>query len=175
MLTLTYRIIGSGSKVLRKVIIGIISIVALQGTLFSLIVISQCRYVFLCGQQTKTDLRRPISLYWTLSLTPQNCISEPFYLLVCGIINTITDFLVVILPIPTVWGLMLPSREHAILMVLFGAGFIVCAAGIIRTVYTYRVTVSNDRTWMAFPVWLSSDIELYLGIVSHSISHRKRL
>ena len=45
MLTLTYRIIGSGSKVLQWVIIGVISEVALQGILFSVIVIFQCRYV----------------------------------------------------------------------------------------------------------------------------------
>ena len=114
-----------------------------------------------------TDSRRPISLYWTLSSTPQICISEPAFLLACGIINTITDFLVVVLPIPTVWGLMLPGRQQAILMVLFGFGFIICAAGAIRTVLNYRFDVSNDRTWMAQPVWLSSDMELYLGIVSN--------
>ena len=118
---------------------------------------------------TQADWQSPISLYWTLSLTPQKCISQSDILLVAGIINTITDFLAVFLPIPTVWSLQLPSREQAIVTALFGAGFIVCAAGCIRTYYTYLVTVTTDPTWIAVPVWLSCDIELYLGIVSSTL------
>ena len=168
MLTLTYRIIGSGSALLRNVIIGVMSVVVLQGTIFMFIVIFQCGHVIRSRPQTRADNYRPPSQYWTLSFTPQSCILEPKTLLVSGIINTISDFLIVILPIPTVWRLRLPSRQQVILGLLFGAGFIVSAAGCVRTVYTYRLTVSNDRTWMASPAWLSSSVELYLGIVNRS-------
>jgi hypothetical protein len=171
MLTLTYRIIGSGSKMLRKATIGVMTVVAVQGTIFAFTVIFQCRYIVPPPQQTKSNLRSPPSEYWTLSLTPQHCISEPANLLAAGIINTITDFLVVVLPIPTVWGLKLTGREQAILVFLFGAGFMVSIAGCVRTVYTFKVTVSNDRTWAIFPAWLSSCVELYVGIVSFLASH----
>jgi hypothetical protein len=43
----------------------------------------------------------------------------------------------------------------------------VTVAGCVRTIYTYRVSVSYDQTWMAFPVWISSSVELYVGVVSY--------
>ena len=45
-------------------------------------------------------------------------------------------------------------------------GFIVCFAGVVRTYYMYKVTEGyHDVTWDAYPVWLGTAIELYLGIV----------
>ena len=119
--------------------------------------------------QPKPDIRRPSSDYWTLSFKPQHCISETKNLLAAGIINTITDLLVVTLPIPSVWGLNLPLRQQVILVLLFGAGFLVTIAGIVRTIYTFRVTNAWDKTWLAYPVWLASSVELYVGIVRHSL------
>jgi hypothetical protein len=40
-----------------------------------------------------------VSAYWTLPFTPQKCIDEKHHLLAAGIINTITDFCVVLIPI----------------------------------------------------------------------------
>jgi hypothetical protein len=52
---------------------------------------------------------------------------------------------------------------------LFGAGFVVCFAGVARTVYMYRVTDGYyDVTWEAFPCWLSTAVELYIGVVRKS-------
>ena len=106
-------------------------------------------------------------------MTRQNCISEPAHLLAAGIINTSTDFVVVILPIPTVWRLKFAGREQVILVLLFGIGFMVSIAGCVRTVYTYQASVSNDRTWAIYPVWLSSCVELYVGIVSNLQSYKE--
>ena len=108
---------------------------------------------------------RPPSDYWTLSSKPQKCLSQTIHLLIAGIVNTITDFLVVLLSIPPVWGLRLPLRQQITLVFLFGAGFIATFAGCARIVYTYRLTTSYDQTWMKFPVWISSSVELYLGVV----------
>jgi uncharacterized membrane protein YidH (DUF202 family) len=94
------------------------------------------------------------------------CISERKNLLAAGITNTITDLVVVILPMPTVWHLKLPVQQQIIVVLLFGAGCIVTIAGAVRTVFTYRITARWDKTWEALPVWLASEIELYLGIVS---------
>jgi hypothetical protein len=112
----------------------------------------------------------PIEAWWTLSLTPQHCINEKFHLLVQGIINIIADFLVVLIPIPVVLRLNLPMRQRLLVSLLFGAGFIVCFAGIVRTYYFYRLTDGyHDITWDAYPVWLSTAVELYIGLVSISL------
>ena len=167
MLALTYRVIGAGSSTLRNIAIVVMIVVALQGTAFFFVVIFQCRYDIRSLAWIISDICRRPSDYWTLSFEPQKCLSQTTNLLVAGIINTVTDFLVVILPIPPVWGLRLPLRQQIILVLLFGAGFMVTIAGCVRTVQTYRVSISYDQTWMAFPVWISSSVELYVGVVSY--------
>lgn len=95
-----------------------------------------------------------------------NCINQTASLLVAGIVNTLTDFIVVLLPIHTVWSLQLPRREALAVILLFAFGFIGCGAGIARTYFMYMVTQTWDQTWASYPVWMTSAIELYLGVVS---------
>ncbi len=98
---------------------------------------------------------------------PQHCINEKNHLLFQGIVNILSDFFVVLIPIPVVLRLNLPLRQRILVALLFGAAFVVCFAGIVRTYFYYRLTDGyHDITWDAFPVWLSSAIELYIGIVS---------
>jgi hypothetical protein len=119
-------------------------------------------------------ISRPIAAYWTFSLVPQKCIDEKTHLLFQGIINIVSDFFVVMIPIPIVLKLKLPLRQRIFVALLFGCGFVVCFAGIVRTYYFYRLTDGyHDITWDAFPVWISSAIELYIGIVR--LFHSKNL
>jgi hypothetical protein len=114
--------------------------------------------------------RSPISLYWTISLTRQStCLSERDHLLAAGIINTISDLLVVILPIPTVLGVNVSRRETVVILLLFGAGFTATAAGAARTYFVYRITTSNDKTWDIYLFWISASVEIYLGIICASV------
>jgi hypothetical protein len=116
----------------------------------------------------------PISAWWTLSFVPQNCINEKIHLLIQGILNIIADFFAVLIPIPVVLKLNLPIRQRIIVAMLFGAGFVVCFAGVVRTIYMYLVTENYyDVTWDAYPVWLSTAVELYIGIVCTSIPPTK--
>jgi hypothetical protein len=52
---------------------------------------------------------------------------------------------------------------------LFGAGFIVCFAAGFRISYMYDLNTTYDKTWLAFPSWVCGTVELYLGIVQHSL------
>ncbi|KAI9054691.1 hypothetical protein LZ554_001843 [Drepanopeziza brunnea f. sp. 'monogermtubi'] len=155
MLMLVKRLLTSASLFWRRITIIAIIFVALQGTVFGLTVIFQCR---------------PMQDYWKITEGPQpNCIDQPATLLAAGIINTLTDILTVLLPIRTVSTLQLPQRQMIIVIVLFGIGFISCIAGIIRTYYMWEVTTGWDQTWRSYPVWKTSAIELYLAILCASI------
>ncbi|CZR61605.1 related to L-fucose permease [Phialocephala subalpina] len=160
MLILVYRLVSHSSTLLSKIIIGAITLVSAQGVAFCFSVLLQCRMP---------------SLYWTLSFAPQpECVSETKLLLAAGIVNTITDAVVVILPMPTVWRVKLPVQQQIILVMLFAAGFFITLVGAIRTYYLYKVTTGYDKTWEAFPVWLASSVELYVGIICASIPATKR-
>jgi len=109
---------------------------------------------------------RPPQDYWKITLTPDsNCINQTWSLLVAGVVNALTDLIAVLLPIRTVWTLQLPPRQVAIVVLLFSLGFVSCIAGIIRTYFMYRVTKEFDQTWNSYPVWITSAVELYIGMV----------
>jgi hypothetical protein len=115
-----------------------------------------------------------VSDYWTLSFDPQQCINETAHLLAGGIINTLTDFCVVLIPIPVVMRLRLPLRQRIYCALLFGAGFVICIAGSFRIAYTYQLNTTYDKTWLAYPAWIAGTVELYLGIVSIILNWRQR-
>jgi len=114
-----------------------------------------------------TDIARKPSLYRTLSFKSQtSCISETKNLLAAGIFNTVTDFIVVILLMSIVRKLQLSLQQQIIVVLLFSAGLVVTMVGVVRTYYLYQVTIVYDKTWTVFPAWVTSSVELYVGIVS---------
>jgi hypothetical protein len=61
----------------------------------------------------------------------------------------------------------MPARQRIAVAVLFGLGFIVTIAGIIRTWFIYRSLFGEyDQTWYAYPLWIAAAIEIDLGVVS---------
>lgn len=152
MLTLIRQIHERSNDILWRRIINLaIIVVTLQGSIFIIIVIFQCR---------------PPSDFWTPSVDAQpNCVNQETLLLVGGIINTLTDFVVVMLPLKTVLGLGLPGRQKIVVAGLFALGLLSAGAGVARTYYTYKVTQTWDQTWAAYPVWLTTALELYIGMV----------
>jgi hypothetical protein len=134
-----------------------IAIVSIQGVIFCVVTIFQCR---------------PVSDYWKLTDVPQpNCINQTRTLLAAGVVNILTDIMVVIVPIYVVWKLQLKRRQKIAVVCLFGLGFCSVAAGIARTYFMYLCTVSWDQIWLSYPVWMMSAIELYVGIVSNPSQH----
>lgn len=113
-----------------------------------------------------------MSAYWTLSVTPQKCINESAHILAAGCINTSTDFIIVLLPIPYVMRLRLPRKQQIIIGSLFAGGVFVTAAGAVRTFVMfnrYSEDANKDMTWNSVPIIITSALELYIGIVSASL------
>ncbi|KAH9903640.1 hypothetical protein F4778DRAFT_790696 [Xylariomycetidae sp. FL2044] len=161
MLAIVYRIdTASKNMRMKTFVLALATVISLNGFLFIIVTIFQCR---------------PVSDYWTLSATPQDCIDEGAHLTAASVINTVTDFIVVLLPIKTVIDLDLPAKQRAIVMGLFGAGLVASSAGIVRTYFTWLMTTTpdHDRTWSVWVVSFSSSIELNLGILCASIPATK--
>ncbi|KAI0431458.1 hypothetical protein F5Y09DRAFT_192070 [Xylaria sp. FL1042] len=94
---------------------------------------------------------RPISSAWMLQRNSHNCINEEAHLMVANVINTATDFAVVLLPIQTAMRAQLSPRQRTIVVSLFGIGLIGSAAGITRTYFTWHQfhAANYDITWRA--------------------------
>ncbi|TVY59034.1 hypothetical protein LCER1_G000618, partial [Lachnellula cervina] len=159
MFVFTYRLLSSSRRLWRRVTSTAIAVVSLQGGIFCISVIFQCR---------------PPSHYFRVTIDSQpECINETWSLLVAGIINTFTDFVAVALPIRTVLSLQLQPKQIFPIVVLFCFGFLSCCCGIVRTYYTYKVSTSYDQVWDSYPVWITAALELYIGIICASIPATK--
>ncbi|KXL50068.1 hypothetical protein M433DRAFT_27169 [Acidomyces richmondensis BFW] len=115
--------------------------------------------VFLCT---------PVQYYWQFPLTiaDGHCLNEGVTTLVAGILNTVADLLVTLVPMPLVARLQLPVKQRIGVSVLFGLGFIVIIAGSIRTYYIWRGLIdSYDETWFAYPLWIAAAVEIDVGVI----------
>ena len=84
-----------------------------------------------------------------------------------GVINSVSDLLTTVLPIPIVWRLQMPLKQRIGVCILLCLGFIVTIAGSIRTYYTWKSLIESwDETWFAYPLWIAAAVELDLGLVS---------
>ncbi|OTA66528.1 hypothetical protein K449DRAFT_456626 [Hypoxylon sp. EC38] len=106
----------------------------------------------------------PLSDFWKFSAEPPNCINQSAHLMAANIINTITDWLVVLLPIKIALGLNLPAKQISMVIFLFGAGILASSAGIARSYYAWVMSAKDDIVWNSWPAWFCSAIELNLGI-----------
>ncbi|OIW33761.1 hypothetical protein CONLIGDRAFT_677512 [Coniochaeta ligniaria NRRL 30616] len=160
MLALIYRIAAAGASRMRFFVTIFASLIGLNGLLFVFITMLQCS---------------PVSAYWTLSFTKQKCINEEAHVLAAGVINTVTDFIIVLLPIRIVKNLNLPKKQRVLVYLLFTGSLLASIAGAIRTYFTWRLTSSPDHdiTWNSYYVMLLSSIELFVGIICASIPATK--
>ncbi|KAI1341336.1 hypothetical protein F5Y15DRAFT_414450 [Xylariaceae sp. FL0016] len=109
---------------------------------------------------------RPASSYWNLLLLTRDCIPEGPPLMGQTTTTVLTDFMVYVLPMPTLWNLKLPLPQRVSLMVLFGFGSVVVIAGCMRTYYIHYVEYQTyDVTWEGFYLWIWAAVEANLGVI----------
>lgn len=81
-------------------------------------------------------------------------------------VTVITDFIVYVLPMPTLWKLQLPLAQRISLMILFGFGGVVVIAGCMRTYWVHYVELETyDVTWEGFYLWIWAAVEVNLGVI----------
>jgi hypothetical protein len=76
------------------------------------------------------------------------------------------DVLVTILPIPIVLQIKMPLQQRMGVMILFSLGFFAIIAGSVRTFYIWDMYFhSYDVSWLCTPLYISSSVEMSLGLV----------
>lgn len=108
----------------------------------------------------------PLKAVWDIKKTySYSCFNERAYLMVAGIINTITDFCSLLLPAFVVIKLQMPMRQKMAVASLFLVGIMANVASALRIYYNSRQIQSNDL-WDMMPCMVSGVTELGLGLVS---------
>ncbi|KAF4813119.1 hypothetical protein CGCSCA5_v008604 [Colletotrichum siamense] len=118
----------------------------------------------------------PIWHYWDLTVPDRNCMAEWPPLAGQTITTVITDIVVYLLPMPTLFRLRLPVLQRIVLIILFSLGTVVVVAGIMRTWWTYYVEeMTYDVTWDGFELWIWTALEANLAIICGCVPVLRRL
>lgn len=120
-------------------------------------------------------LFRPLDSYW-LSFDPTWAATheysrgdEAWSLPTSGALSVIGDFYSTVLPLMLIRFLDLPQRQKAALYTLFGIGFLVVGAGIVRTILLNRViSKTYDVSWVLWENWIWTVLELNVAILAAS-------
>ncbi|CAH0050635.1 unnamed protein product [Clonostachys solani] len=113
-------------------------------------------------------LCKPVKKQW-IPLTPGECGDQLAMDESMVITNIITDLVIIVLPMYTIWNLKLRVAERLGLMMAFSLGLAVVVAGIFRIVYIKGADLTNNLTGtLAISIFISQ-IEPLLGIICVSI------
>ncbi|EEA19213.1 integral membrane protein (Pth11), putative [Talaromyces marneffei ATCC 18224] len=86
-----------------------------------------------------------------------------------AILNIVTDFLMLLLPVPLVWRLQAPLTQKLGLTLIFAIGSAVVITSIIRITFIMEILHKADFTWAEATVCVWSAIELNFGIMCNCL------
>ncbi|KAH6712105.1 hypothetical protein BKA61DRAFT_486494 [Leptodontidium sp. MPI-SDFR-AT-0119] len=110
---------------------------------------------------------RPIAKNWDVTISGGSCIEAFKVFTIHGVINILTDFVMLALPVLLVYKLQLPIKQKVAVAGLFMTGTLVCIVSSIKLKVTLDLLHSHsmDSTWMGVDCWLWTTIEVYVGII----------
>ncbi|KAF4627474.1 hypothetical protein G7Y89_g10675 [Cudoniella acicularis] len=94
------------------------------------------------------------------------CISTNGSIIATSIINIISDWSALILPLVVIRKLKMDMQKKLGVMAIFAVGLLACIASIVRLIYSIQLTNSADETWAIDPVGIWAFIEFATVILS---------
>lgn len=119
---------------------------------------------YIPGGLVKIFICTPIEHFWNPE-SDGNCLDENTIFLADCIVSIISDFSILVLPLPIIWGLKTNTRRKIGLSITFAAGGLACAASIMRLYGTVTFGDSLDKTYVLIPILLWSIAEVNIGII----------
>ncbi|KAF8460049.1 hypothetical protein BDZ91DRAFT_432084 [Kalaharituber pfeilii] len=134
----------------RAAIILVLAIVFITG------VVSTFVNAFLCV---------PVDVYWNMSSSNTSiklkCMDAAKIYLSTAVLNVLSDFMTLLLPVRMLWGLRLPQRQKIQVSVVFG----VLIVSILRTYYVNLANNTTDYMWYGAIGALWSALEVDVAII----------
>ncbi|EJT76903.1 hypothetical protein GGTG_06817 [Gaeumannomyces tritici R3-111a-1] len=144
------RFAGTAGKHHKVAIYTLAIIVLIYGTVTSF------QFLFDC---------QPIEKYWDFTITDGKCIDWIPLMVFNGVMNSLTDAAILILPIWLLWRLRLPLRQRMGVMGVMMTGGLILGVSIARAVKTVEGLSNPDFTWHTVPLLAAIACETHLGLV----------
>ncbi|KAL8628661.1 hypothetical protein Q9189_005609, partial [Teloschistes chrysophthalmus] len=109
-----------------------------------------------------------------LWITGGHCNNPAAWFIASGIFNVVSDFAILILPIPCIWKLQLPKKKKVMVSAVFATGILntagafprsSCADSLFRTYYSFRLDRDPDVTYNSIIDVIGAHLELCVGTV----------
>ncbi|QKX52999.1 uncharacterized protein TRUGW13939_00070 [Talaromyces rugulosus] len=110
----------------------------------------------------------PVNKQWDPAV-PGKCMAFGSFVLGISIINIITDFTLLILPMPVIWGLNMKRTKKILTILTLVAGSFACIVSIVRLASVQAVGSTTDPSWDDVGGGILSCVEVCVGIVAASL------
>ncbi|KAM0145729.1 hypothetical protein ACHAQE_011115 [Botrytis cinerea] len=107
----------------------------------------------------------PREYFWNKLLADGKCLDTGAVIISAAAINVVSDFVILLLPMPTIWKLHTPQRRKAGLTIVFGTGLFVCITSIMRLYYSVLLSTTSDVTWYMTIASYWAFAEIAAGII----------
>ncbi|RMZ46856.1 integral membrane protein [Aspergillus flavus] len=98
-----------------------------------------------------------------------HCVNVNVMILATAILNTISDFSLLILPIFSVWRLHMRNTQKLGISAIFAAGLFACFSSAMRISISVQKNNTSDRAYDWFPEFLWTSAEISAGIIASSL------
>ncbi|KUL81452.1 hypothetical protein ZTR_09886, partial [Talaromyces verruculosus] len=106
----------------------------------------------------------PMEFNWNPTLPAGRCGHQNAFYIAGGIANTMTDVLIMAMPIPHIWGLQMPVSQRVAVSSVFALGTLVFIIGVIRIPAIVRIDYGDITFTLRWPL-LWTIIEEQLAII----------
>ncbi|TIC96196.1 hypothetical protein CH35J_008947 [Colletotrichum higginsianum] len=116
-------------------------------------------------QTIKVIICLPISAFWDPKTPNPTCLNQRKVFIADLSLAIITDFAILALPIPLLWGLRMPLRKKLKILTLLGAGGIATAVTVFRMYLVVQFLGSTDVTADFVVLDIVTALEIVIGVV----------
>ncbi|KAH8881221.1 hypothetical protein GQ53DRAFT_848384 [Thozetella sp. PMI_491] len=111
----------------------------------------------------------PVSSIWDRTITAKRCVDITALGYAGAVFSIVEDLLLLLIPVPWVWGLQMNTRKRIGVLVLFSLGSFATVTSMIRLKYLVKFSRSFDSTWDNVDVVIWSLIEEFAAILCGSL------
>ncbi|KAF2277675.1 uncharacterized protein EI97DRAFT_301179 [Westerdykella ornata] len=134
-------------RIVCSVVIGLVALYGVWGLFGS---------IFLCV---------PVHSFWDKSVGGK-CMDQFAVWFSNAAMNIAQDFVILLLPMPVLRRLSIPTRQKKALMIVFALGGIVCIVSVVRLHSLFSISNSRDPTFDNPPAATLSSVETNIGIIT---------
>ncbi|KAF2708714.1 hypothetical protein K504DRAFT_502736 [Pleomassaria siparia CBS 279.74] len=108
---------------------------------------------------------KPMAAAWNPTITAKKCIAYEFFPWATGVFNIISDFYILLIPMPIIFHLNMSLAHRTRLIAIFGLGFFTCITSIMRLVSTSQASANPDKLYMGAKYMHWPILEVNVGLI----------